>query len=164
METVEIVRTTKRGNVVRFIVDACYWEQKGKYHSWTCDGCGYLMAKTQKKIIKLQRDVYKFFNPTEDIGLLKVDHINHDIADNRLSNLRVCTHQQNLFNRVPNKNARSKYKGVGWHKHSNRWMAKIGLNGRHIHIGYFDNEYEAALAYNEKAAQLYGEFANPNVL
>jgi predicted PolB exonuclease-like 3'-5' exonuclease len=92
------------------------------------------------------------------------DHKNIDFLDNRKDNLRECTHQQNSFNRrkADNPNLSSKYKGVSAKK--NRWCSRIMLNGKPIHIGYFDTELEAALAYNKKAVELHGEFAKINII
>lgn len=89
-----------------------------------------------------------------------VDHKNHNTLDNRKENLRKSTHQQNCFNTRKHKDAvHSKYKGVTKQR---RWRARIRHNYKLIHLGYFNTEEEAALAYNEKAKQLFGEFANLN--
>ncbi len=86
------------------------------------------------------------------------DHINHDGLDNRRANLRLCTPQQNACNRKPLERT-SRYKGVFWCYEKKRWRAEIRHNGRLIHIGYFDYEADAAIAYDDYAAELFGEFA-----
>lgn len=94
-----------------------------------------------------------------------VDHINHDTTDNRISNLRVCTRDQNTQNSRGKKKRKSKFKGV--YLDSKRkgfslkkpWRASIKHNGSVYRLGYFSNEEAAALAYNEKAKELFGEFA-----
>ncbi len=53
------------------------------------------------------------------------DHRNHNTLDNRRSNLRICTQQQNLTNQKPRSNGTSKYKGVTWDKHRKKWYAQI---------------------------------------
>jgi len=88
------------------------------------------------------------------------DHINHDRLDNRIENLRVATPLQNSWNMLKqNRNCTSKYKGVIWVKGKKKWRAKLTFAGRPIFIGYFDDEKEAARAYDEKAKELFGEFA-----
>jgi|SRR5690606_5995401 len=92
---------------------------------------------------------------------MQVDHINGDRLDNRRCNLRIVTNQQNSFNRQPQK-ATSQYKGVGWYKPYQKWRAKIKINGKTKHLGYFDDEKEAALAYDRAARELFGEYAKTN--
>lgn len=94
-------------------------------------------------------------------GML-VDHINHNKLDNRKTNLRICTNQQNQMNRKSNKVGTSKYKGVSFDKTFGKWRAAIMFNKKYIHIGRFMCEHEAAKAYNERAKKLFGEFAYLN--
>lgn len=92
-----------------------------------------------------------------------VDHINGNRLDNRKSNLRVVTAQQNSFNRARNKNKISSiYKGVFWSKEKLMWFSLIKLNGESNHLGYFKSEIDAACAYNEKSKELFGEYARLN--
>jgi hypothetical protein len=93
---------------------------------------------------------------------LVVDHINGNGLDNRRDNLRGITAAQNRFNRRKRAKASSKFKGVCWHKLSERWMVNISANRHRIFLGYFDNEIEAAKAYDEAAKQYHGEFARLN--
>lgn len=87
-----------------------------------------------------------------------IDHINGDKLDNRRSNLRVCTPQQNVHHTMSRKGT-SVYKGVSWDKRRNKWKAVIGYEYRRIDIGRYDTEREAALAYNDMARSLHGNFA-----
>lgn len=75
------------------------------------------------------------------------DHINHNTLDNRRSQIRIATQQQNKWNR---KNA----KGYTWHKRDCQYAAQIKVNGKHISLGYFDTPTEARRAYI-KAKQKY---------
>lgn len=92
------------------------------------------------------------------------DHINNDRLDNRRCNLRVCTRTQNNANCRKRDNGSSKYKGVGWYKRYRKWHARIRINGTRKHLGYFDDEREAALVYNEAARKYFGEFARLNAI
>ena len=91
-----------------------------------------------------------------------IDHINGIRDDNRWSNLREATRQENNFNSSSRKLSSSVYKGVFWAKRNKKWISKINFNNKQIHIGYFDCEIEAAKAYNEEAKKRYGDFANLN--
>jgi hypothetical protein len=92
-----------------------------------------------------------------------IDHKNLNTLDNRKENLRVCTKAENNRN-IRGRKGTSKYKGVCWDKNRNKWLSSIQFNNKHIHIGYFINEDEAAKAYNLKAEELFGEFALLNVI
>lgn len=94
----------------------------------------------------------------------QADHIKHATLDNRRCNLRICTQGQNLFNSNKYKNgATSCFKGVYWNKQRKAYRATIGLNGKRIYLGYYDNEHDAALAYDKAAMKYFGEFAKFNV-
>lgn len=92
----------------------------------------------------------------------KVDHINGNGTDNRRANLRVVSHSDNLMNRDGWRNSSSKYKGVTFYKRDGNWQAKICPHGKTIHLGYFDDEDEAALKYNAAAVIHYGDKAKLN--
>ena len=92
----------------------------------------------------------------------EIDHKNHNELDNQRENIRICNTQQNTFNKLPGKNGTSKYKGVCWHKRDKRWIAGICLNSKLLHIGNFLSEKQAALAYDKKAIELFGDFARLN--
>ncbi len=87
------------------------------------------------------------------------DHINLHGLDNRKDNLREVTYAQNNQNMRSAKNSASKYKGVSWHSQHKKWQAAAGRRRSHTHIGYYACEHEAALAYNKKALELWGEHA-----
>ncbi len=79
---------------------------------------------------------------------MEVDHINHDGLDNRKSNLRVCTHKQNLMNSGNTKNSKSKYKGVS--PMGKKWRAVSRLSGTQRYLGCYETQIEAAIAYDDE--------------
>ena len=91
-----------------------------------------------------------------------VDHINHDTLDNRKSNLRICSLQENSRNRKKAKTNKSGYKGVVLYKQSGKWKAYTKVNMKSKHLGYYDTKEEAALAYNDFAKKTFGEFCYLN--
>lgn len=92
-----------------------------------------------------------------------VDHINHDTFDNRKCNLRICTKTENNRNSFKRKDAKhSIYKGVKFHPTYKKFTAWITFDKKRIYIGSFDDDKDAALAYNKKAKELFGEFAYLN--
>lgn len=88
-----------------------------------------------------------------------VDHINQDKLDNQKSNLRIATHGQNHLNQGLQKNNTSGYKGVVWAKSKNKWASRLKVNGKNLFLGYFEKPLSAAIAYNLKAKEVFGEFA-----
>lgn len=97
---------------------------------------------------------------------LMVDHINGNTLDNRRSNLRICTNQENLRNSKLQKNSTTGFKGVYKRKDlkSKPYAASIKSNGKTKHLGYFSTKELAAIAYNEAAIKYFGEFARLNVI
>lgn len=89
----------------------------------------------------------------------EVDHINHDRSDNRLANLRAVTRHENARNLSRQASRCSGHTGVYWYAPTSRWVAKINVSGRMLHLGYFLNEAEAVSARKE-AEQLHGFHQN----
>lgn len=93
----------------------------------------------------------------------KVDHRNNNGLDNRRDNLRECTNSQNATNSTKRKgNFTSRYKGVSWDKRDKNWRAQIMVDYKKKRIGNFDNEIDAAKAYDRFAIELHGEYASIN--
>ena len=93
----------------------------------------------------------------------EVDHKNRNPLDNRKLNLRFASRQQQRMNSSKQKRKlSSKYKGVHWDKNRNQWKAEIKINSINRYIGRFNDEKEAARAYNNEAEKLFGEFAAKN--
>ena len=91
-----------------------------------------------------------------------VDHRDGNGLNNQKSNLRVATPSQNAANKSSIQNGYSKYLGISWHKKIKRWEARISKNNKSHYLGVFKTEIEAAIAYNNAATKLHGEFANLN--
>ncbi|MCK9282549.1 MAG: HNH endonuclease [Melioribacteraceae bacterium] len=95
------------------------------------------------------------------------DHIDHNGLNNQKSNLRICTARENCCNSKPILGGSSKYKGVSFDtcrakRNWASWKVSIRNGITQISVGYFKTEKEAALVYNEKAKELFGEFAYLN--
>lgn len=122
-------------------------------------------AATNKWIPELKRQKIIFMhriimNPPK--GMF-VDHINGDGLDNRRENLRICTISQNTANSVRPSTNTSGYKGVQSSGRSTRpWKATIHAKGITKYLGAYRTKEEAAIAYDKKAVELYGEFAKLN--
>jgi len=82
----------------------------------------------------------------------ETDHENHNGLDNRRSNLKACTKRQNQSNRL--NQGVSEYVGVCWDKQ--KWRARIQINKKLYHLGYFEIEQEASETY-QKALKNWNE-------
>jgi hypothetical protein len=101
-------------------------------------------VKTSRKLENgkyTQFSLHRFILLQNDLNNpLQVDHRDGDTLDNRMSNLRLVTQQQNSFNKT-------KAKGYTWHSSNNKWQAQLMVDGKNIHLGYFDSEQAAREAY-----------------
>ena len=123
----------------------------GNYYTVRVEGNQYFLHKI----------VYEMHYGEVDTG---VDHKDGDKTNNRIENLRQATKSQNEANTTKRSTNTSGYKGVYWLKNAGKWRAKIDFNKQQIHIGLFDSKVEAAIAYNKKATELFGEYASLNEL
>ena len=111
---------------------------------------------SKKKKVLFHREIMK-----AEQGV-QVDHINGNSLDNRKSNLRVCSHAENIWNRSAHSNNTSGYKGVS--KSDNKWKACIKKHGKFYYLGVFDTPQEASEAYNSASKQLHEKFSHPSIL
>jgi hypothetical protein len=119
-----------------------------------CDG-------GKRKTFKIHRLVIEAFEgKSKNENQKCVDHIDNDRTNNCLFNLRWVSQQQNAFNASMSKNNTSGIKGVCFDKTRNKWIAQIRINGKLIHLGYFDNIEDAKIARQNKSQEVFGEYLN----
>ncbi len=112
----------------------------------TCSGCnaqGYVQIMVDGKMYTGHRLAWLYVHgkwPADEI-----DHINRNRSDNRLTNLRECTRQENMRNVPKHKDNRSGYKGV--FPNRKKWSAQICKDGRKYHLGTYSTPAEAYEAY-----------------
>lgn len=148
------------------LIDKEDWVIFPKNSEFSFDKDGYLLAKiyvTEARtniLIRVHRWILG--NPKGKI----VDHINGNKYDLRKSNLRIATASQNCANKrkTTKRKCTSTYKGVYKNKTSIRWHSAIKFpkTNKTVYLGSFSTELEAAVAYNTKARELYGEYARIN--
>jgi hypothetical protein len=107
---------------------------------------GYRVVRFRKELYKLHRVIW-FLYHGEQPGDKEVDHINGDRSDNRISNLRLVTNQENQHNRT--------VLGITRRKETGKWEAQIYIGGSRKHLGYFDCPLLAGLAYHDAKRQLH---------
>ena len=119
---------------------------------------GYKRVELNGKCLRINRLVGIAFieNP---LNKECVDHIDGNRANNNVSNLRWATTQENNRNRGQNKNNTSGIKGVSKIS-ENKYRARVTVNSKKIHCGYFKTLEEAKEARQKKANEIFGEFTN----
>lgn len=161
-------------NKVAIVDDFNYdWlsQYKWRYHKTQGYSTGYATTEINGKMVRMHRLIMGVVNPK-----VEVDHKNGDGLHNYVDNLRKCNSRQNKQNSKKHKDNTSNYKGV-YYQYSYRknkkgqlkkyirqkpWLVQLSVNYKTINIGYFSTAKEAAMAYDKKARELYGEFAKTN--
>ena len=140
------------------IVDAEDYDRlsEHKWHVMKCVRTEYAGSYQDGKYILMHRVLLNA--PHHRI----VDHRDGNGLNNRKHNLRLCTHQENLYNQRPRLGGTSRFRGVCWRKTRRKYETKIQKNGKRYSLGYYHDETEAAVVYDIKAMELFGEFAYLN--
>lgn len=93
------------------------------------------------------------------LGFKGYDHEDRNELNNRKSNLRKCTHSENMQNSSLCKNNTSGVTGVSYSKKENKWIARISINKKLKRIGCFINKEDAIKARLFAEFKYYGKFA-----
>ena len=148
------VKNVKTGRILKASVDA-----RGYYL------CVNLCKGGSQKLHKIHKLVAKhFLDAPENDEQTMVDHINRQKYDNHYLNLRFVSNKQNQQNSTKRQNTSSFYKGVYFHKVTQKWCASISINGKQKYLGLFESEKDAAEAYNKACDIYYGEYGNKNII
>ena len=162
------------------------WRSIDGYANYEISSFGRVRNATTERMLKLKKNNRGYFqvclsknseNKSHNIHQLvarefidnplnkaTVDHIDNDRTNNNIDNLRFASFSENGGNQTKRSNTSSVYKGVSFHKGNNKWYAQIQVNKCRKSLGYFEDEKEAAKAYNDAAAELFGEFAKVNLI
>jgi hypothetical protein len=114
-------------------------------------------VKNKTKTLRMHRLILGLTDPK-----IQCDHKDGNGLNNQRENLRKATNRQNQMNQKKRLNCSSKYTGVSWSTEKRKWRSYIRIDDKYKYLGYFDDEIEAAKAYNEAAEKRSGEFANLN--
>jgi hypothetical protein len=118
----------------------------GKVITANSRGYIHLGIRLDGKQIKLyghQFAWWMIYREIHEDDVLVIDHDDRDPSNNRITNLRITTHQENIINCDWVENC----KGYDFYKRSGKWRAYIYVDGKQKHLGYFDTEEEARQAY-----------------
>lgn len=118
---------------------------------------GYRNVCINRKLYKEHRVIWFMHYGETDSW---IDHKDRNPANNRIENLRLSTPGQNTHNQKMHRRNKSGFKGVSFNKAMSKWHARIYLDRKLNHLGFFDTVQEAHEAYKKAAIELHGEFAN----
>jgi hypothetical protein len=141
------------------IIDDCDFELVSGFR-WHKNVQGYAGANAKingnRTVIMMHRLIMGA-NPKQ-----LIDHINHNTLDNTRTNLRLCTHAENMKNRLVCRSSSTGLKGT-FPNGSGKFRARIVVDGRRIWLGTFLSPADAHAAYCTAAKKYHGEFANSGV-
>ena len=114
---------------------------------------GYRMVilcnNTKRSTIKIHQLVAMAFLGHKRSGMNQVvDHIDGNTENNKLSNLQILSHRANI-QKANRQNKSSKFTGVSFHKGRQMYRAYIDVSKKNIHLGFFESELEASMAYQD---------------
>jgi len=124
------------------------------------NSCGYYTVNLWKSQIKKNKTVHQivsetFLNHIPNGKKIVINHKDFNKLNNHVNNLEIVTMRENS-NKKHLKSS-SEYVGVGWHKITNKWISRITINRKLIHLGSFVNEHDAHLAYQNKLKLIQNE-------
>lgn len=142
----------------KFIFDKEDYEKISKY-CWHVASNGYLTAQFDNKQYLMHRIIMSdYIHTSSDV----IDHIQHNLLDNRKKYLRVVTSAENCMNKSKLSNNTSGVPDLSWSKDRNKWEAYIGVNGQMIHLGRY-SKYEDAIRARQQSEEIYfGEYSYNN--
>jgi len=141
------VRNKKTGRILKPSLDT-----RGYYKVNLCKD----KATINKRLHRLVADA--FLENTDNKNC--VDHIDNNILDNSVNNLKWATTKENAYNSKLSLKNKSGSKGVYFDKTRNKWRAQIRLDGICICLGNFDNIEDAKAARKRKAYEVFGIYKN----
>lgn len=131
-----------------------------KDYCWYINDREYVCAKYNNKQILLHRIVLRL--EPDDNCVVDHKHGRESRNDNRKSNLRPCTHSENIMNTGLRSNNTSGTTGVHFDKRKQKWVARISANGQRIILGEYDNFEDAKSKRMISEDEYHGEFSYYN--
>jgi len=114
---------------------------------------GYLLIRINHIIYRAHRLAWIIMTGSSASG--ELDHIDGNRSNNKWSNLRDVTRLENKRNLGKVTTNTSGHTGVMWYKAGEKWHAQITVEGKAIHLGYFEN-LEDAVKVRKEAEEFYG--------
>lgn len=147
---------TSKGKVYPCLYDKRDQELISRY-SWSLHSQGYAQTTINGKTVLMHRLILGIVDKPD----IEVDHRFHNRLDNRRSKIRPCTHSENRRNaRKLKESAHSQYKGI--YNDLGRWHVQIMQDEKVKNLGRYNNEITAAKVYDNRAIEIFKEYAFVN--
>ena len=129
----------------------CSRKPKGDMEAGTVSGHGYKKLRVKKKCFYVHQVIFLLQH-----GFIPelIDHIDGNTNNNKIENLRASNKSLNACNSKHRVDNTSGHKGVTWGKVCKKWMARVQVNGRGIHLGVFE-DFELACFVADEARRLF---------
>lgn len=134
------------------------YTENGNEVNGTTNTRGYVVVRGFGRNMYKHRVIWKLIKGYDPHT---IDHINNVKTDNRIENLRDVNQGQNVMNSIA-RGGVSHFKGVCFSKEKGKFRSLIQVNGKRKHLGYFNNEVDAARAYDSAALLFHGVYAKTN--
>ena len=159
--TIKLIALTQNQNAT---VDAAdyEWLSQWNWHVFLSRSTNSFYAKRNNVVSGKSKAIYMHRAILDAAGSVEVDHRDGDTLNNRRSNLRLATHQENRSNGKRYTCNTSGYKGVYWKPLMKKWQAAINIYGKAVYLGTSNNKDDTARMYDFAAIALHGEFARTN--
>ncbi len=122
---------------------------------------GYIGVEYQGRKYRIHRIMYQLYNEVELTPNQYIDHIDMNVTNNSMENLRLCNKSTNGMNRTKQVNNSTGFKGVTYHKSARKYMAQLEHNKKRYYLGLYDTPELAYEAYCKSAKEIQGEFFHP---
>lgn len=145
------------------------WAAQWVWRAWQGQSTNYAQRDEGSTTLQMHRELAKRLG--WHVDGFKIDHIDGDGLNNRRANLRIATGSQNQANYQHKPGAcTSAFRRVAWCGRKRKWQARVNRpkqsqdvkRGQSLHVGWFDDETEAALFADIMARELHGTFASAN--
>lgn len=147
MESKKLPETEFLNSVFIYKSGKLYWKinrssnaRKGQ-EAGSLDSKGYRFIRLNKKAYRTHRIIWKMLKNEDPLG--EIDHIDGNSLNNKIKNLRIVSHQENLKNCKLRKDNTSGITGISFNKKRKKWVSYMHINGAMINLGEFDKKKKA---------------------
>lgn len=163
IDGIAIIKASENGRECLFVkVDHDMWHNLMQYKWYKSTGDNtYIAGRVKGEQLSLSSYITGLYGEMKPAQNMKIDHVNHNPLDNKRCNLRLVSDSTNSHNKAKMEGTSTTFLGVSV-KRPGKFQANIKFKGDNFYLGLYSSEMEAAWAYDEKAREFHGDYANTN--